>query len=435
MLSSSLRIVKRLRDARHAFLRPVLMGCVLASLSGCTSTDSNASKKSGATDSDEVPAVEVVTIRATDWPKTIRTQGSLIADESSVVGAKVAGRVEVIPIEFGDHVQADAVLARMDTADLELKVAQAEASHAQTCAVIGLKPNADLDEVKKENSPIVRQEKASLAEARGSLARVRKLEDDGAATTAQIEEAQAAVDIAEARYQASFNSVEEKLAIIRIRRAELSLAKQLLQDSTVQAPFEGLIKQRHVAPGAFVTVGQPIATLVRINPIRFRGQIPERMALHLKVGQVVEIQLENEAQPRRSIVKRISPALDEETRSLAFEADLPNPDGAMRAGLFATGQVIIQDDAKVIAVPSPAINEFAGVERVWVVADGKAKEVIVRTGQKLNGLTEVVSGVAIGDDIVVKSKALKAGQVEVIKRATLPESIAANQSEDASPSE
>lgn len=411
-------------ELHFSFVRRTAMaiacGALLFNLGGCSSSKvAGETKKDADTKPEDVPVVETFKLARIDWPKSIRTQGSLIADEQSVVGAKVAGRVDDIPVEFGDNVSKDTVLVRMDTADLELKVAQAEASHAQVCAVIGLKPTADLETVKKEASPIVRQEKAALAEANSSLARVHKLEREDAATLAQIEGAQADVDIAEARYQASFNAVEEKLATIRIRRAELSLAKQQLEDSTVHAPFAGLVKQRHVAPGAFVTVGQPIVTLVRINPIRFRGQIPERMALHLKVGQKVEIQLENEEKPRISTVKRISPALDEETRSLAFEADLPNDDGAMRAGLFATGAVIIQEDAKVLAVPSEAINEFAGVERVWKVADGEAREVLVRTGQKRIGQTEIVSGLDVGDSIVVKSKSLKAGKVVVKEAAAL----------------
>lgn len=382
-------------------------------LGGCSSgKPAAATTKEPAPEAPAVQKVKLFKVVPVAWPKTVRTQGSLMADESSVVGAKVAGRVADIPIEFGDHINANDVLARMDTADLELKVAQAEASHAQVCAVIGLKPQDNLETVKKENSPIVRQEKASLAEAKGSLARVLKLEREDAATLAQIEGAQAEVDIAEARYQASFNAVEEKLATIRVRRAEVSLAKQQLADSTVHAPFAGLVQQRHVAKGSFVTVGQPIATLVRINPIRFRGQIPERMALNLTVGQKVEIHLENEDHPRSSTVKRISPALDEETRSLAFEADFPNDDGKIRAGLFATGSVIIQEDAQVIAIPSAAITEFAGVERVWKVVDGEAREVLIRSGQKRDGLTEILGGLQADDQIVVESKSLKAGKVE-----------------------
>ncbi len=393
-------------------LAAVLMALLLG---GCSSgKPAAATTKEQAPEAPAVQKVKLFKVVPVAWPKTVRTQGSLMADESSVVGAKVAGRVADIPIEFGDHINANDVLARMDTADLELKVAQAEAAHAQVCAVIGLKPQDNLETVKKENSPIVRQEKASLAEAKGSLARVLKLEREDAATLAQIEAAQAEVDIAEARYQASFNAVEEKLATIRVRRAELSLAKQQLEDSTVHAPFAGLVHQRHVAPGSFVTVGQPIATLVRINPIRFRGQIPERMALNLTVGQAVEIQLENEDRPRRSTVKRISPALDEETRSLAFEADFSNDDGKMRAGLFATGEVIIQEDAQVVAIPSAAITEFAGVERVWKVVDGEAREVLIRSGHKRDGLTEILSGLQANDQIVIEAKTLKAGKVEAI---------------------
>lgn len=258
-----------------------------------------------------------------------------------------------------------------------------------------------------------------LADSRGQLQRALQLREQGAVTQAEIDQLQAAVDVADARYASSLNAVEEKLATIAVRRAEANLARQQLADATVVAPFDGLIQQRHVAPGTYVSVGEPVATLVRIDPVRFRGQVPERFALQLQVGQLVEVKLENEDQPRVGRIARISPELDQQTRSLAFEADLPNPDSRLRAGLFAIADVVVNPEAPVLAVPRSSITEFAGVERIWKLVDGEAKEVAVRTGQRQGALVEILDGIAAGDEIVVQARTAKAGKVDIVKRITL----------------
>lgn len=177
-------------------------------------------------------------------------------------------------------------------------------------------------------------------------------------------------------------------------------------------------------------MGQPVATLVRINPVRFRGQVPERFALQLQVGQTVEVQLEGESQPRVGRISRISPELDQQTRSLTFEADLPNPDNRLRAGLFAIADVVVNPESPVVAVPQSSITEFAGVERVWKLVDGEASEVPVRTGQLQGTLVEILNGIQAGDEIVVQAHTARAGKVEIVKRVTLdpPQKLQADRS-------
>lgn len=376
------------------------------------------------------PKVTILQVSAQPWRRTVRAQGSLTADEFSVVGAKVPGRIAESRVELGDAVKSGSTLAQMERSDLETRVAQAEATLAQACAAVGLKPTDSTDKLNKENSPPVRQEKAMLEDARGQLQRALQLREQGAITQAETDQLQAAVDVADARYASSLNAVEERLATIALRRAELNFARQQLADATVVAPFDGLIQQRHVAPGTYVAVGQPVATLVRINPVRFRGQVPERFALQLQVGQTVEVQLEGESQPRVGRISRISPELDQQTRSLTFEADLPNPDNRLRAGLFAIADVVVNPESPVVAVPQSSITEFAGVERVWKLVDGEASEVPVRTGQLQGTLVEILNGIQAGDEIVVQAHTARAGKVEIVKRVTLdpPQKLQADRS-------
>jgi multidrug efflux pump subunit AcrA (membrane-fusion protein) len=133
----------------------------------------------------------------------------------------------------------------------------------------------------------------------------------------------------------------------------------------------------------------------------------------------VEVQLEGEARPRVGRISRISPELDQQTRSLTFEADLPNPDNRLRAGLFAIADVVVNPESPVLAVPRSSITEFAGVERVWKLVDGEVSEVAVRTGQLQGTLVEILDGIKSGDEIIVQAGTARPGKVEIVKRVTL----------------
>ncbi|OYW21287.1 MAG: hypothetical protein B7Z55_05935, partial [Planctomycetales bacterium 12-60-4] len=311
----------------------------------------------------------------------------------------------------GDFVHQGDVIAQLDEDELALLVKQAEAQLGQARAAVGLVADQADDAVNRENSPVVRQERAVLEEAQASLARLKLLEQKNAVTQADLEASAAAVAVAEARYASSLNAVEEKLAVIRVRRAELLLAQDMLKQAVIRAPFDGLIQGRQVAAGAYLRVGDPVATLVRIDPLRYRGTVPERHALHLRAGQEVLVQLDGLQEPISTRVSRISPMLDEFSRALIFEADLPNPGGRLRSGLFAEADIVVDSNSEAVAVPETSIIEFAGVEKVWRVNGGAAVEVEVRTGRREHGQVEIVSGLAAGDVIIQQGSAGRAGPV------------------------
>jgi membrane fusion protein (multidrug efflux system) len=183
----------------------------------------------------------------------------------------------------------------------------------------------------------------------------------------------------------------------------------------IPAPFDGLVEERRVAPGSFVQIGMPIVTLVRGNPLHFRGRIPERYSRRLRVGQEVRLEVEGVAQPRVAHVTRISPTLDPLSRSLLFEARVDNADGRLWAGIFAEAEVIIDSDAATIVVPESALAEFAGVEKVWKVVDGSAREQIVLTGERRDGRIEIVDGLAAGDVILADADLGRVARVDPIR--------------------
>jgi membrane fusion protein (multidrug efflux system) len=370
-----------------------------------------ASDAAGSTgDQAAVPPAFKVEPRA--WQATVRSQGGLIADELAVIGARLAGRITEVAVEVGQQVTAGDVLVRLDEAELRLRVDQARAQLSRARVSLGLEPVADetdavqcpedADTIDIAAAPEVVRERARLDEARGQLMRLEALVARNAVSRTDLEAGIATVAVADATLAAVMQQVEEKVALVKVQRTTLALAREMLDQSVVRAPFDGVVQSRHASsPGASVQFGDPLVTLVRTDPLRFRGTVPERQSLKLRVGQQVLVRLDSVAKPIASTVARIAPLLDEMSRTLMFEADIPNPEGCLRSGLFAEADVVVDEQAQALVVPLTSVREFAGREKVWrVESSGRSRSVSVRTGRRSDGLVEIVSGLSPGDLIV-----------------------------------
>ncbi|MBI2481913.1 MAG: efflux RND transporter periplasmic adaptor subunit, partial [Planctomycetia bacterium] len=312
----------------------------------------------------------VLTIQPRPWPLIIRSQGVLVADEVAAVGTKVAGSVARVYVELGNVVRAGEPLVELDRDEFQLQVDQAAAQLAQARSAIGLEPEQPVESLQPQNSPPVRQEQALWDDAKARLQRAKELQDESVIAPADFDQIVANERVGEARYAGALNAAQEKIALIGVREVELALARERLANAVVVAPFDGLVQQRLVAPGDYVQVGDQIATFVRTDPLRFRGTVPEHHAQSLVVGQEVRLQIEGIAEPRAVRVTRISPALEQASRSLMFEAELPNRKQELRTGLFAQAEIVVNPQAVALIVPHSAIVEFAGAEKVWKVIDG-----------------------------------------------------------------
>src|SRR5690606_1688692 len=144
---------------------------------------------------------------------------------------------------------------------------------------------------------------------------------------------------ARSRYDSAVNQVREKLALIKVRRAELAVARQQLAETVIRAPFDGYVLRRHAAAGAYLQVGQEAVTIVRTDPLRFRGRVPERRAAAVRPGQEIHIRVAGREQPVIARISRIAPSLEIASRSLVIEADIANADGQLRTGLYAEADI------------------------------------------------------------------------------------------------
>ena len=216
-----------------------------------------------------------------------------------------------------------------------------------------------------------------------------------------------------ARHAAALNSVAEKIALIEVRRSEVALAKNAVAESTIVAPFDGIIEERLTAEGAYVSTGDPVVEMVRCDKVRFLGAVPEKQSHLVAIGQNVEVHIRNEPQPRVVQITRLRPLIDAAPRALLFEADISNPDMLLQPGLFAEADVVVDPNFQSIVVPESAIVEFAGIEKVWRVQGNEAKETLVRTGPRRDGQVVVLSGLAAGDTVVTEGASARTGKVRI----------------------
>jgi RND family efflux transporter MFP subunit len=359
-----------------------------------------------------LPTREVHLARAEEGrlARTVEVPGTLAAQDQAQLATKVAGRVESVLVDIGSRVTAGQPITRLAPTDFQLRVEQAQAALVQARVRLSLSPEGPDRTVAPEETAGVKQAAANLKAAQLTRNRTSRLFDQQLVARSDLDTADANLAVAEGRYQDAIEEAGNRQGMLAQRRSELDIARQALADSTVVAPFDGAISARLVSRGDYVAAGAPVAALVRIHPLRLRMNVPERESAGIRVGQTVKVQVEGDEREHGGRIARVSPALREEDRTLAVEAEVPNPDGQLRPGSFVRARIVIAAGQPAVLVPSSSIVTFAGLEKVIGVEAGKAVEKRVRTGQRLGEQVEIVDGVKAGDAVVVQPGNLVSGQ-------------------------
>jgi RND family efflux transporter MFP subunit len=391
--------------------RFVTVSAVLLLLAGCKGDSSSVAAQEG--NRERAPKrVQTAVVQERQLGSAVQVNGTLDAYDRATVGTKVAGRLQMMAVDLGSRVARGQLIARIDPTDYNIRLQQAEAGLAQARVRLGLAPDGASDAVDPSDTPPVREARAVLEEARASRERYQSLLTAGLVSKADFEQVQSQARVAESRYQDAFEEIRNRQAVATQRRAEVALARQQLSDTAVVAAFDGVVQQRIASLGEFLAAGAPVAEIVKVNPLRFRAELPERDAASVRVGQSVQLDVDGASRQTTGRVTRLSPTITERTRVLQMEADIPN-DGTLRAGSFARATIVTDATSTSIAIPKEALVTFAGIDKVVLVDKGKTKEKPVTTGRRTSEWVEVLSGVKPGDEVVLKPVNLKSGQAVV----------------------
>jgi RND family efflux transporter MFP subunit len=387
-------------------IRPTALLSALALIAGttlltaCSAADGKTNEPAAAA---PAPAVTVAAATAAEQPITrfIRATGSLLAEEQADVAAEVAGRVEATPVERGTAVGQGTTLIRVSAADADAQAKEAEANAAQIEARLGLTTGSEFD---VNAVPEVRTAKASYELAQNDFNRITSLLDQRVVSQAEFDQRRTQMEAARQQYEAARNGAAQQFQALQAARARVSVARKALADTTVRAPFTGIVAERLVSVGDYVTKGMKVAVVVRVNPLRIELTVPEQFVAAVKPGARVSFQVDAfRDREFTGTVRYISPALETNRRALTIEAVVANPTGELKPGLFATARIEQVDKVAAILVPASAVQTTAGTSRVYVVNGGTVEERLVTVGQQLDQQIEIATGLKAGERVATQN--------------------------------
>jgi multidrug efflux pump subunit AcrA (membrane-fusion protein) len=347
-------------------------------------------------------------------PQYFEGTGSLAANQQTDVAPETSGKVAAVGVDIGSSVRKGQMLVRLEDADFKDRIQQAQAQLDQARATlrqneakIGLRPG---QKFVPENVPEVAAAKAAWDLTEKNLRRHEKLVESGDVSRATYDQQKSMRDQAAGQYQALIHQAQQNYATVANSQAavdgaqtNLSLARRNLTYTVVTAPMAGYVAERPADIGEYISPQQKVATIVSLNPLRVRIDVPEQSIPQIRVGESVSVSVA--AYPDRSFsghVARVSPSVTPASRTMTVEADVDNPNAELKPGQFATIRVLLPQSALALLVPQRALRTISGATYVFVIKNGFAQQRLVQTGQTEGDLIELKSGIA-ADEVVATS--------------------------------
>lgn len=291
--------------------------------------------------------VETAEVRVADSDTLLSAVGTLHSDESVVIAAEIAGRIEKIGFAEGEAAKQGTLLIKLDSAVLQAELDRAVASR----------------NLSKSN-----------------YQRAENLLKDHAVSKQERDEAYAKWQLDEAG----------------VRLAQAQLAK-----ASIKAPFAGTLGLRQFSLGDYIQPGQTLVNLEAIEQLKVEFSIPEKYLAEVKVGQLVA--LHSDAYPEQNFtgqVYAIDPQVDQASRSLIARGLLDNSKHLLFPGQFVKVQLRVATKLNALFIPEQALIPQPKTKLVYRVVDGKAEMVQVETGTRMKGWVEITSGLNVGDVVV-----------------------------------
>ena len=311
----------------------------------------------------EFPVTAMVT-KAQDWVPTIEAIGFIEPNQGVTLSSELAGTIDKISFESGAQVKADQLLLSLDST------------------------------VERAN---LRASQAKLPAAKAKFDRFQNLYKTSSISKEQLDEAEAA-----------YRSLE----------ADIESLKATIARREVRAPFSGVVGLRNVFLGQYLQPGTDIVRLEDTSVMRLRFTVPQTDISKIKLGQTIKINVD--AYPQTQFdghITAIEPAVNFQSGLIQVQADIPNNDGQLRSGMFARASIILPTVKDQIVIPQTAISFTLYGQNVYVLKEGeetdkegnkvkvlRAKQVVVKAGERRGNDVHVLSGIQAGDQIVLSGQ-------------------------------
>jgi membrane fusion protein, multidrug efflux system len=312
----------------------------------------------------ELSNVDVATVQARVLTRLLPLSGSLSPVVQATVRSKVGGEVQSLTVREGQDVQQGDAIARLDTRNLQ-------AQYDRELAAVD-KARADLD-----LATLNREKNRSLLEQKF---------------------------ISQNTFEQTESAYAGSVASLKLAEAQARLAKINLDDAVIRAPFAGTVASRLVQPGEKVSPDASIVSLVDLRELLLEAAVPAAEIPSVKVGQTAHFSVGGfGSREFEGKVQRINPVTSEGSRSITIYVAVPNADRALKGGMFAQGELLLDTDEPVLSIPSAAVRMEAGAPIVYTLVDGKIERQEVTIGQQIEGseYVHVSSGLKAGERVIV----------------------------------
>ena len=330
--------------------------------------------------------VEVDAVRTEPLTQTMPVLGRIVTRQHGPVAARVAGLVDRVAVEVGDRVDERDPLAWLDAEPLTFERDLAEAEYS-----------AMLAEQKTE--------RAQLELLEGARARLLGLVGSAAFPKAQLVDKENEIEVARSRIAAAGARIQQ-------HRVKLQRSARDLEDAVIRAPFTGVVSMRHVSPGAYIQVGDPVATLIDDRQLEIEVDVPSDRVAGLAPGTSISVLLDD-GSAHDAEVRAVVPEENPLTRTRAVRL---TPSFGVTAKPLAVGQSVtldlpIGERRRVVTVDKDGIIQQPNGAVVYLVEDTAAALRPVQLGEAVGGRFEVLGGLEPGDLVVVRgNERLRPGQ-------------------------
>lgn len=321
--------------------------------------------------------VRVEKIRNQAMTQTVSVIGRLVSLRMGNIAARIAGPVEGISIEVGDHIKKGQVIAVLDA---ETLIAEAQMA------------NSELDEARAE----LLTWRAETDVAMTELKRQEGLRKSVAFSQAKFEDAQKRVAVAEARVGRARARVAVKLTSLQRKQIDVEYA-------TVRAPYPGVVIRRYTEAGSYVNKGDPIARVIGDRALEVEAAVPYARLAGLPIGRIVDITLDDGTR-HKAKVRSILPSENPQTRTrmVRFVPEFFHIRSPLAESQTVTIAVPVSDNRNALTVHKDAILKRPSGDIVFVVTDGTAQPRPITLGEAVGGRFEVVSGLKEGEQVVIR---------------------------------
>jgi len=318
------------------------------------------------------------------------------------VHAKVAGYLQKIYVDVGDHVERGQTLAILEVPELAAQLSGADAAVRRA-----------KEDIRREQSDVERAQSAHAA-AHSMYVRLKQASEQQKGLVAQQE-----LDDAEAKdleTGAQVSSAQAALSAAE-QQVEVSVANQkqygaMSNYSRIVAPFTGVVTMRYADTGSLVAAGTssstqaiPVVRIAQVSKLRLVLPIPESIAPQVHLGDPVKVRVEALSKDITGRVSRFARSLDMQTRTMETEIDFENRDGELLPGMYTETQLVLSERPATLSLPIEAVTRSGDTATVLIVTpQNMVEERKVRLGLEGNARVEVISGLEEGDRVVIGNR-------------------------------